>query len=90
MYRISEDYVVRDVIGDCVVVPVKGSCDNSTGFFAVNDTGKVIVEGICAGKTDKEIILSICGEYETDEKTAAEDFNSFVAEFIKIGIIEEI
>lgn len=89
MYKISEDYAVRSILGECVVVPVTGSCDNSTGFITVNESGKIIIDAIIAGKSRDEAAADICAEFETDIQTAAADVDEFIRQFKEIGVIVE-
>ena len=86
-YRIKEDYVLRDIVDECMIVPIKGSCTNSSGFIALNETGKLIMRAIEKGAQESEIIDILCEEYSVSRETAAADAAEFIEKFLGMGII---
>lgn len=86
-YKINGDYVLRDIVDECMVVPVKGSCANSTGFIALNETGKLIMRAIEKNAEESEIIDILCEEYSVSRETAAADAAEFIGKFLALGII---
>ena len=89
MLKISEDYAVRTVLDECVLVPIKGSCDNSSGFLALNETAKIVIDSIVAGKGIDEIADAICEVYEITSETAKADAEKLINDFKNLGVIIE-
>mgnify|MGYP003322864084 CR=1 FL=1 len=87
--QISEDYAVRTVLDECVLVPIKGSCDNSSGFLALNETAKIVIDSIVDGKGVDEIADAICVVYEITPETAKADALKLIEDFKNIGVIIE-
>lgn len=87
MYRLSDDFVIRNILDECIVVPTKNMESDANGFFALNVTGKIIINGIKDGKNTDEIIAQICDEFEIDFNTASADTELFIEEFKSKGII---
>lgn len=89
MYRLSDDFVIRNILDECIVVPTKNMEDEGNGFLALNTTGKVIINCIKDGKSTDDIIAQICDEFEIDFDTASADIKVFIEEFKSKGIITE-
>lgn len=89
MFAISENYAARTVLGECIIVPITGSCDNNTGFITVNESGKIIIDALLSGKTREEAAAALCEEYETDSETAAADVEEFITSFKQAGVLIE-
>lgn len=88
-YRLSDGFVIRNILDECIVVPTKNQNNDGTGFFALNPTGKIIVNGIMDGKSTDDIISQICDEFEVDFNTAVSDAEMFIEDFKSKGIIQE-
>ncbi len=89
-YGLSSDFVIRDIVDECIVVPTKSEENTGNGFFALNSTGKIIINGIKDGKETDAIISEICDKYEIDRDSAQADVIEFIGEFKKLGIIIEL
>lgn len=90
MYRLSENFVIRNILDECIVVPTKSPDGEENGFFALNSTGKIIINGINDSKEADDIIAEICNEFEIDRDSAKADMNGFIEEFMNIGIIQKL
>jgi hypothetical protein len=50
-------------------------------IYAVNETGMCLVEALRAGIDDREALVErVCGEFDVDEATAADDLDRFLRE----------
>ncbi len=87
--KLNEDYVLREIVGEFMLIPVKTDYKNQSGFIALNETAKLVLDGIINGKTDAEIAEVLCGEFNIDKESAENDTAEFIAEFTKLGIITE-
>ena len=85
--RIKDGFVVRDIMGQCVVVATGEASENFSGMIKLNDTGKDIWEGVAAGKTEAEIIDSIVSEYDVDREHAEVSVKKFIADMKNKGFI---
>ena len=86
-YEISPKYCVRDIMGDCVVIPINGSDDGENRLFSVNQNGKIILDCISEGKQPEEIAKLFSEQYGIAICEALNDINEFINGFAEQGII---
>ena len=85
--RIKDGFVVRDIMGQCVVVATGEASETFSGMIKLNDTGKDIWEGVAAGKSEEEIVEFLISEYDVDEERAKNSVKSFVSDMKDKGFI---
>ena len=85
--RIKDGFVVRDIMGQCVVVATGEASETFSGMIKLNDTGKDIWEGVAAGKSEEEIAEFLISEYDVDEERAKNSVKSFVSDMKDKGFI---
>lgn len=90
MYKLSDEYVIRNIIDECILVPKKSKENEENGFFTLNMTGKIIISGINEGKETDDIAAEICNAFEIDYDSAVADVEDFIREFMNIGIIKKL
>ena len=85
--RVKDGFIVREIMGQCVVVSTGEAADTFSGMIKLNDTGKGIWEGVAAGKTEAEIVDLIVSEYDVDREHAQKSVKKFIAEMKDKGFI---
>ena len=85
--RVKDGFVVREIMGQCVVVSTGEAAETFSGMIKLNDTGKDIWEGVAAGKSEDEIIDSIVSEYDVDREHAEESVKKFIEDMKSKGFI---
>ena len=86
MLRINEDYILRDILGEFVIVPVKCQ-ENNADFYALNESGALIMRLIADGADKEQIVGAICEQYEADAAEAAADVDEFIGLFAEKGVL---
>jgi hypothetical protein len=77
--KVKEDYLLRNVAGSHIVVPVgEGSLDFS-GVITLNEVGAFLWEKLQSDTTEEELLLALLGEYDVDENTAKADISEFIS-----------
>lgn len=89
-YRLSENFVIRNILDECIIVNNKSSGDEEHGFFALNPTGKIIINGIRDGRDTDDIAGEICDRFDIDSACAMADTEEFISQFKEMGIILDI
>ncbi len=86
--KIKDGFVLRDVAGSCVVVPV-GADLNFNGMITLNDTGKTLWMAL-GEETDVDgLVTALTSEYDVDADTARAAVEKFVESLKKHGFINE-
>ena len=84
---INGKFVLREVAGEILLVPVRETAMRINGVFTLNDVGAIIWKGIEDGVTRERAIESIASGFNVDEKTAAADYDEYVSALLEAGII---
>lgn len=85
--KIKDGFVIRDIMGQCVVVSTGEASQDFSGMIKLNDTGKDIWEGVALGKTEDEIIDYIVGEYDVKRDRAETSVKKFITDMKDKGFI---
>ena len=76
--KIKGEYVLREIMGETVAVPIGETVVNSNVLVLLNETGTFFWNLLAKGASQGEIISSVCSEYETDEETVKADLEEFI------------
>ena len=87
--KIKDGFVVREIMGQCVVVSTGEASQVFSGMIKLNDTGKDIWEGVAAGKSEAEIVDFIVSEYDVERDRAEASVKKFIADMKNKGFIED-
>lgn len=86
--KIKENYVMREVAGQAIVIAVGEESKKFKGMINLNRTGKDVWTGLEKGLNLAEIVKKMAVDYEVDENTAMQDIESMVNRLLKIGVLE--
>ena len=76
--KIKEGFILRQVAGNHVVVPIGQATLDFNGMMSLNGTGAFLFEKMIEGTTREELIQSLMAEYQIDETLAATDVDRFI------------
>lgn len=80
------EVIISEANGEYVAVSVGGSFN---GMLKLNDTAAFIAQELQEETTIEAIAEKMCSNYEVDLDTAIESVKAVIAEFNKVGLIEE-
>ncbi|MBO5274991.1 MAG: PqqD family protein [Clostridia bacterium] len=87
--KINENFLLRDVAGQKVVLPVGEAAEKFNGMIRLNDTG-IYLWTLLEKDTDEDALLTaMLNDYDIDEETARADIHRFVEALRKAGILDE-
>lgn len=86
--KIKEGFLVREVAGNSVVVPVGEEAVDFNGVITINESGKFIWELMQNGIDKYDLLEKFMAEYGVSEETAKEDIRAFVQTLLDNGIAE--
>lgn len=81
------DFLLRDVAGSLVIVPVGAAVSAFPGMVTLNATGAFIWELLETEQTEASLAEALVARYEVDEATALADVQAFVKKLKPIGAI---
>ena len=73
----KKEFILREIMGDIVLVPINKSGSQFNGLITINELGKFIWENLEKVETE-ELLQLILNEYEVDEDTAKKDLDEFL------------
>ena len=76
--KIAKEYILREIAGDYIIVPVRAAALEFNGMITVNETGAFLWEKLRKGTTKEELLHAMLEEYEVSEKEAEADIQEFL------------
>ena len=89
MMRIKDGFVMRDVAGSKVVLPIGERQEEINGIITFNDTGAAIFNMLNGTYTVEEIIEKLAKDYEIPYDVAEADVMKLIEKMRSQGLIEE-
>ena len=86
--QIKKGFVVREVGGETVVVPVGKMSKEFHGMINLNATGAFLWRFFTDEHSVDEGVNALCGEYDVTEEKAREDVQKFVDILLRNGFAE--
>lgn len=87
--KINEEFILRTIAGDRVVVPTGSASKNFNGLITLNDVAVFIWEHVNQVKNRDEMVKCLLEEYEVTEEIAKRDVNGFLDMLKSQGILIE-
>ena len=86
--KLKQEYRLAEIAGEYVAVATNSNLDSERKIIRMNDTGKLIWDGIANGKDERAIVSDLMDQYEVDEQTAAKSVARILQQMIDAGIVE--
>ena len=80
--KIVKEFILREIAGECVLVPTGATSQEFNGMITISDTAKFIWENIEKVDGLEEMIQMVLDTYEIDEETARRDTIAFVGALV--------
>lgn len=86
--KIKNGFVLREVAGTPVVLPVGQAAVDFNGMLSLNKSGVLLWKAL-EEESDREALAdALLAEYEVDRAEALSDVDEFIETLTKIGCIE--
>lgn len=86
--KIKEGYLLREVAGSHVVLPIGEATIDFNGMASLNTTGAFLFEHMSEDVSKDDLVNLLLETYEIDEQTAKNDVDAFIEKLEGAGIIE--
>lgn len=87
--KIKNGFMLREVAGNNIVVPVGATCNSFNGMINLNDTGAFLWGRLSSDTTESELLSAMLAEYDVPEDIARRDIASFVENLRNNGLLSE-
>lgn len=87
--KIKSGYMLREVAGYSVVVPVGAEAQGFDGMISLNDTGAFLWSALETDITQKELTERLASEYEIDYSVAEADVSEFTEKLKSADLLTE-
>lgn len=85
--KIKEGFLLREVAGQTVVLPVGGDLDLNM-MITLNGTGAFLWERLLSETDEAALVDALLQEYDVDEVTARNSVAAFVKKLNDNGLVE--
>lgn len=87
--KIAEGFILREIAGSFVVVPVGQNLVDFSSMITTNETGAFLWNELLKGATEEELCQKILSEYEgVSKEDALSDIREFVNALKEKNILE--
>lgn len=87
--KIKGTFVIRDIAGDIVIVPVGETALSYNGMITTTKTGATIWQTLEADSDREAVIQALLDGFDVDYDTAAADTDEFLERLRSLGLLEE-
>ncbi len=86
--KLKEGFVLRQVAGSWVVLPLGETSVNFNGMLSLNETGALLWQVLERGGDRETMVEALTAEYEVDNAVAADNVEEFLQTLEKVGCLE--
>ncbi len=88
--RIKQEYVLKTIGNEFIIVPIKDEAVRFNGIITVNKTASFLFQLLQEKNLDTEELISlVLDKYDVDEGTAKKDVQIFVEKCKDKGLLDE-
>lgn len=87
-FKLCSEVVMRDIVGDTVLVPVGAKSLEWKGLFTLNESGAFICEQLKEEKSEEELLKALLDTFDVNIEEAKYDLHSFITSAKKYNILE--
>lgn len=87
--KVKSDFILREVAGSYVVVPVNDLTMDFNGMINLNETGAFLFELLQKGAEKSELLSRMLEEYEVTAERAEADIDKFIQKLKDADVLEQ-
>ena len=85
--KLKQEFVLRQVAGEYVLIPIMKKNDSFSGVITLNETGVFIWKLLENGASREEILAALLEEYDVTQEHAEKNLDDFCANLQKLDIL---
>ena len=82
------DFIMQNVAGDNLLVPLGARMMDLNGLITLNDTAACVWELLAQERTLAELASAVAERFDVTPKLARDDVQTFMDEIAKMGLLE--
>ncbi|MGN0558951.1 MAG: PqqD family protein [Acutalibacteraceae bacterium] len=86
--KIKDGFLLRQIAGGTVVVPVGKASVDFNGMITLNETGAFLWKLLENDISEVELLQRLTAEYDISEDIAKADINAFIGKLKDAGLID--
>ncbi len=87
--KIKDGFVLREIAGTWIVLPLDAETVNFSGMLTLNNSGVMLWKELEKGCDKEALVSALINEYDVEESQASSDVESFVKKLSDAGCITE-
>ena len=87
--KLSEDFMLRQIVGSWVAVAVGPTSVDFNGMLRLNDTGVLLWNKLKDGADEQDLARALTAEYDVSPEVALQDVQDFLRQLEKAGCLEK-
>jgi hypothetical protein len=87
IYKQDETVVARDIVGETILVPIRGKLADLQRIFALNEVGAYIWSKLDGESTLESICDDLQMEFDVSRELAERDMSEFIDELLEMDLI---
>jgi hypothetical protein len=87
--KLKGEFVLREVAGEIIVIPVGKTALNFNGMICINGVSAEIWKGLQEEKTKGEILENILQEFDVSREEATADLDVFLHQLRENNLLED-
>ena len=87
--KIKENFLLRQVAGSWLVMPIGQEMLDFNGIITLNETGAFLWQRLQEGADIEELATALTGEYKVSLEEARADIKEFCGKLTRFGCIED-
>lgn len=86
--KIKDGYILKNIAGSFVVIPLNETSETESTLISLNETGAFLWQQLETDTTTQILCEKLLKEFDTDEFTARNDIAAFLNKCKEIGVLE--
>lgn len=86
--KIKEGFLLRNIAGSNIVVPVGAASVDFNGMITLNDSGAFLWKELEKGGDEETLTAALLREYDVDEATARSCATDYIRKLDEAGVLE--
>lgn len=86
--KIKDGFVLKNVAGKHIVVPIGDTAVNFSGLLTLNESGVILFECLTQDLSEDEMVHALLEKYEVSEDQARQDVHAFIQKLLNKGLIQ--